>query len=410
MNPTISSISCLPIARPRRRGRWTAGLAALAVVCILAPATQAQAPAVAFSVDVGGQARSATVSLISRNDVAYVALNSVVEQLGGGWTTAPGRVQVDFDGKSAWLALGGTGVNASLGDFSLRQPVLQEDVHILMSLSDVAPFFKGAFAVEMRQNLAPRRTAPSADDTIVPEPAPISAQELEQPQLLEPMTLTDSPAQPATVAAPSVRRVVIDPGHGGNDPGCEGRTLKEKDLTLAVARQLMRALQSAGITQVLLTRMGDVNLPLAARINFVNNHQPDLFISLHVGSSLSPGATGFQVFCPPERARSRAPAPQSGLSWVGGRDHAAQSAQVAMAIAKGLEQTTQARNRGVYRADCRIFKGVEVPALLIELGCITNESEEALLADEAYQSRLAAGIAAGIAGFAAAGSGAEVAP
>ncbi len=374
-------------------------------------ALSAEAATVTFSATLRGERRSATVELADKNGVAHVPVASVVKQLGGGHTAGQGHVQFDLVGSSARVIIDGTEVDASLSQFELLQPLTISGDAPLMALIDVPPFFKKAFGLEMRQTLAAQ---PEALPEELPESLPLLSPEsevavtdLDDPGLLEPITLTDSPKR--TVTRRPIGRIILDAGHGGNDFGCEGRNINEKDLTLVLARLVAQSLRTALKKEVLLTRSGDINLPVKARTGFANNHQGDLLVSIHGGASLSSTPHGFAVFSPPSKPATGAG--QAGaLAWQEEEDYGAQSREIADSVASALAETTQEMNRGLREANCRIFRDLRMPALLVEVGFLTNTAEEALLADQDYQARLAQGIAAGIIRYASGAAPSEVTP
>src|SRR5262249_48603632 len=96
----------------------------------------------------------------------------------------------------------------------------------------------------------------------------------------------------------AIHTIAIDPGHGGDDDGVRSASgLKEKDLTLAVARRARGAIEARLGLRVLLTRDDDRNVPLDERTSMANNNKADLFISLHANGSMRPATTGAAIFC-----------------------------------------------------------------------------------------------------------------
>jgi len=177
---------------------------------------------------------------------------------------------------------------------------------------------------------------------------------------------------------PPSGRVVIDAGHGGKDPGatsCLG--FYEKTVNLAVARKVTYLLQQKGFKAVM-TRDGDTFIELEERAAVANRYDADLFVSIHADSSPSSSTRGFTIYV----SRS--------ASWS--------SRQAAGAIAKSLAKTGL-DNRGTQNADYRVLVQTRGPAVLVELGYLSNQREAELLRDSSFQSRLAQAIADGISDF-----------
>ncbi len=247
------------------------------------------------------------------------------------------------------------------------------------------------------QPTAPQPSPPAAPSGPPPAPAP----------LLEP-------------AAPGgVRTIVIDPGHGGGETGARGPggTL-EKDVTLGVARRLKAALEARLGLRVLLTRNGDEEVSLDERAARANNNKADLFISLHANAAASAAATGVEVlslglddYAP--GAVGFAPIEGPIVPVFGGATrrldfvdwetaqarHLSDSAALAAAVEDELGRRVQPRPHALRRAPLRVLVGTNMPAVLVELGFLTNPDEERRLASEAHQLELAQALVDGIGRF-----------
>ena len=219
---------------------------------------------------------------------------------------------------------------------------------------------------------------------------------------------------------PGIRTIVIDPGHGGTETGAIGPSgIQEKELTLILARDLEARLEQLGI-RVILTRNEDGNLPHDNRTAIANQNQADLFISIHLNSSLGTGAHGAETyFLSTEASDARAaqaaasenvdPAPAPGSSDPGTEQamedlelilwdlsqshHLGESQRFANIVQGELNQALQLRDRGVKQAPFRVLKGATMPAVLVELGFISNPDEEKKLQDPEYRSALIASLA-----------------
>ena len=376
----------------RLRGAWVL----VAAVTALSVARTGHAALVSFSVQVQDELRVADAELVDRQGVAYLSLSALVYQVGGACRLLPDRVQVDLAAKSAWLQNNAAEVKGSLENFPLGHPVLLESENVLIALSDVTPFFDKAFRLRFRQDGSP----PAEPAAQAPPSAPVP-----QPVPTEPPPSTPEPAQPPpaspTEAQRSVYRpvqmVIIDPGHGGNDTGCEGPAgLKENALTLAVGQKLRQALEKDGKVKVFLTRDKSRDLSGKERVALANANKGDLFVSLHAGGGFSQTASGFVIFCcsksgaEPDYVAKPASATRAGDVYAGN------SKQVAVTLAAAIGETTGATYRGTHAMPCQVLNDLPMPSVLIEMGCLSNPAEETVLQTEAYQDKVAQGIAAGI--------------
>jgi N-acetylmuramoyl-L-alanine amidase len=229
-----------------------------------------------------------------------------------------------------------------------------------------------------------------------------------------------APGAPATTPAlgpeaPSIHTVVIDPGHGGDvdvegvrGPGARGPAGSfEKHVTLTIARLLKSALEARLGVRALLTREDDRTVYLDERAAFANNNKADLFISLHLNASVSQKPSGAEVFFlsldgySPE-ARRVAQMEGAVLPTASGGDrtiemmlwemaqlqHLEQSAVVAGLVEQTLRTRVKMSPRAIQQAPFRVLVGANMPAVLVELGFISNPEEEKLLGSHGYQLRL----------------------
>ena len=207
----------------------------------------------------------------------------------------------------------------------------------------------------------------------------------------------------------SFRTVVIDPGHGGSEQGARGRDgLLEKDLTLSVARRLKASLEARLGVRVILTRDGDQNVGLEQRAAIANNNKADLFLSLHANASVRPVASGAEIFYLSldeygDRAKQIARSSSETLPVVGGgiRDielipwemaqarYIGASASLAGAIELAFRDRVTVSARAVQQAPLRVLVGANMPAVLLEMGFLTNPDQEKLLASDGFQSTIA---------------------
>lgn len=226
-------------------------------------------------------------------------------------------------------------------------------------------------------------------------------------------------AQPATPTATRVDRIVIDAGHGGTEEGAIGPTgLKEKELTLDVAKRLATLLQADGF-EVVLTRDSDVNVALDARAGIANNKKADLFVSLHANASRFSKARGAETFflareATDDQARTvaalendaagaatqAAATGDSDLSLIlwdmAQVEHLEDSQKLAAIVQESLNKALGIADRGVRQAPFRVLVGSTCPSVLVELGFITNPDDEKLLANSDYRQKLATALQAAL--------------
>jgi N-acetylmuramoyl-L-alanine amidase len=207
-------------------------------------------------------------------------------------------------------------------------------------------------------------------------------------------------------------RIVIDPGHGGAEDGAIGPSgLKEKELTLDVARRLSELLSSDGF-EIKLTRDDDQHVELDARAGIANNFKAELFISLHANASRFAKARGAETYflareATDDAARTvaaiendaagvaNASEPNEGgdlalILWdMAQNEFLEQSRRFALAVQGSLNQALGIADRGVRQAPFRVLIGTTCPAVLVELGFMTNPQEEQELASTEYRQKLA---------------------
>jgi N-acetylmuramoyl-L-alanine amidase len=231
-----------------------------------------------------------------------------------------------------------------------------------------------------------------------------------------------APAQPAAVAkpaevpaalpvaqAPGIRTIVIDPGHGGDEHGTRGAGgVLEKDLVLDVARRLRAVLDTRLGVRVLLTRDDDRVVPHDERASIANNNKADLFISLHANSSPNRSARGAEVFYLSldglgAEARKMMESPEARPVPVlggGSRDidlilwdmaqarHLAESAAFAVLVEEELRRRVDMSPNPVQQAPFRVLVAANMPAVLVEMGFLSNPEQETQLTSDEFKNRV----------------------
>ncbi len=219
----------------------------------------------------------------------------------------------------------------------------------------------------------------------------------------------------------SVRRstqiIVIDPGHGGEEEGAVGPSgLKEKNVTLSVAKKLKNIIEQRTGIKVFLTRDGDQGKSLDERISISNNLKADLFISIHVNASIRKNASGAETYflslnATDEDAKRLSEIENLGEDLEENSDlklilwdmaqsaFLKQSSLLAELIQGELNSLLRTKDRGVKQAPFKVLTGLTSPAVLVEIGFITNPEEEKKLRSESFQENIAEAIYRGILKF-----------
>jgi N-acetylmuramoyl-L-alanine amidase len=269
----------------------------------------------------------------------------------------------------------------------------------------------------------------SPDVTILPaSPSPPT-----QPTTTPALTSTPTPVVPTPTTKPPVqpttatpydkinpRVIVIDPGHGGKDPGCVVNGYQEKDIIIQVSKKLKEALTQQGY-EVYLTREGDTYPGLKERSAVANNKQPVVLLSIHANAAPNKKATGVEVFVGSAQIHGEGAADvanrenqrfisegyteeQNGKInstlldsyYLGSRTV---SMKLGSLIENNIVKETGQASRGLKEAPLILLKGMYFPSCLIEIGFLSNPTEAKNLANGAFQDKLVRGIVVGIKQF-----------
>ena len=240
-------------------------------------------------------------------------------------------------------------------------------------------------------------------------------------------TKAEPMAEPGPAPAPGrpkvarLATIVIDPGHGGEDPGARGRHgSREKDITLTIAKRLKGLIDAEPDMRAVLTRDADFYVPLQVRVDMARRVKADLFVSVHADAFIKPHARGSSVFALSERRATSEAArwlakKENEADLVGGVnidvkdrylaqtlldlsqtatiDH---SLRLGNAVLGELGQVNTLHKAQVEQASFAVLKSPDVPSILVETAFISNPEEEKRLNDEAYQDQLARAILSGI--------------
>jgi len=258
---------------------------------------------------------------------------------------------------------------------------------------------------------------PSHKATIVkaPEPSP-------QPSAPPPI-VAQTPPPPVIIAPPadSITKkdmiIVLDPGHGGKDPGALGRKgTREKDIVLKISNHLRDLLAKEANAKVFMTRDSDVFIELKDRATFANQHKADLFVSIHINSHPKQSIKGLELYHFGEASDPRAlevaarengtPLEDNAPAWQfiladKLHDKKIEDSQefawtTKKALVKYLQPFYKIKDHGVKTAPFFVLRMTTMPAILAEIAFISNPTEEKLLKSSTYQQRMAQGIFEGI--------------
>jgi len=180
---------------------------------------------------------------------------------------------------------------------------------------------------------------------------------------------------------PSRAMIVLDPGHGGKDGGaCPKPGLLEKDVVLDIALRVERLLKQERL-RVVMTRRADEYISLWKRARIANDNHATLFVSIHANSSGREGANGFEIYYAENGRES-------------------ESLKAARFLQRCFVRATRAKDRGIRKHRYVILSRASCPAVLVEVGYLSNGREAKLLSRRPYRERVAEGIAGGIIAYA----------
>ena len=176
-------------------------------------------------------------------------------------------------------------------------------------------------------------------------------------------------ADPNVSKAPTPgKTITIDPGHGGHDPGAVGNGLQEKEINLSIALKVQKILKQKGIN-VVMTRTNDTFLSLSERVDVAVRKNADTFVSIHTNSAAAASASGTETYFSSAALNSRS----------------ADSKQLATFIQNRLYPALGTKDRKVKDAGFQVIKKNPLPAVLVELGFISNSSDASKLGSETIE-------------------------
>lgn len=353
------------------------------------------------------------------------------------WEEVARRSRLPMDARRAADAFGR--VARSAPNHSLADDALLRQAQLLAQAGDAAAarqgletllarYPKGDAASQARQELArlgAKAPAPSAGPRVsaspppVAQPGPLAAPQGGAPAAPRPVTPQQKKQAGSLVEqlGLSVRTVVLDAGHGGADPGAMAWGLREKDINLRMTRILGPLLEAQGF-RVVHTRSRDQFLSLDERTRRANAAKGDLFLSIHCNAHADSSVHGFELYyldLATDKQAIRVAARENGVS-----EHRISDMQMILsdlllhakideskALARTVQREVMAtagarfglRDHGARGAFFYVLTGVRMPAILVELGYITNPDDARLLADDASLRALAQGLVQGVVAY-----------
>jgi N-acetylmuramoyl-L-alanine amidase len=222
-----------------------------------------------------------------------------------------------------------------------------------------------------------------------------------------------------------LKTIVLDAGHGGHDSGATGPTgLMEKDLVLDVTRRVAKLVEARLGIKVLLTRDSDTFVPLRDRTSFANRQHADLFVSIHANAHREAAADGVETYFlsseatdstarqvaalengvvqleqPNGRASGQVDIVKAILWDLAQSEFQVESSRLAEVVHDSMTHTLRISNRGVKQAGFYVLGGAAMPAVLLEIGFVTNPREERKLKDAKYRDEIARAIFSGLAEY-----------
>lgn len=256
----------------------------------------------------------------------------------------------------------------------------------------------------------------------IPEKATaVATKNLSPPPPSKPIVESENQSPPPAFAKGVKPLIIIDPGHGGDDPGAIGANGKrEKDVTLAAAQEVQRQLEATGRYRVHLTRSSDKFIKLQERVAIGRRKGGDLFISLHADSIDKPGVSGASIYTLSNKASdaqtAKLAARENQADLIAGVDLSHEDKQVAnilidLAMRDTMNQSKFFANTVVKQASAQgirllekphrfagfaVLKAPDIPSVLIEMGFMSNQKEVSQLSSPEYRKKIARAIAGGI--------------
>ncbi|MBA1241180.1 N-acetylmuramoyl-L-alanine amidase [Pseudomonas japonica] len=337
--------------------------------------------------------------------------------------TAPDRLVIDINGATLAGTLNVSTANTPIGSVRSAQRT-PTDLRVVVDLKK--PLTPKSFTLAPNQQYGNRLVVDLYDQPSDAEPA------------APPPTIATTPAVPVTPAKPEIKLapvpngkrdiiIAIDAGHGGEDPGASGsRGEHEKDVVLAIAKELQRQINQEKGFRAELTRTGDYFIPLRGRTEIARKKGADLFVSIHADAAPSSAAYGASVFALSERGATSETArwladSENRSDLIGGAGNVSlddkdrmlagvlldlsmtaslsSSLNVGQKVLSNIGRVTTLHKSRVEQAAFMVLKSPDIPSILVETGFISNSGESSKLRSAAHQQALARSIRAGVKQF-----------
>ncbi|WP_313958326.1 N-acetylmuramoyl-L-alanine amidase [Pseudomonas citri] len=338
--------------------------------------------------------------------------------------TAPDRLVIDINGATLGAPLNVATANTPITAMRSAQRT-PTDLRVVIDLKKaVTP---KSFTLAPNAQYGNRLVVDLFDNPADAAPAPAPA-----PNVATVPAVPVTPTEPAIKLppAPAGKRdiiVVIDAGHGGEDPGASGsRGQREKDVVLSIARELQRQVNGMKGFRAELTRTGDYFIPLRGRTEIARKKGADLFVSIHADAAPSAAAFGASVFALSDRGATSETArwladSENRSDLIGGAGNVSlddkdrmlagvlldlsmtasltSSLNVGQKVLSNIGRVTPLHKQRVEQAGFMVLKSPDIPSILVETGFISNSNEASKLSSASHQQALARSISSGVRQF-----------
>ncbi|MCX5818414.1 MAG: N-acetylmuramoyl-L-alanine amidase [Deltaproteobacteria bacterium] len=194
--------------------------------------------------------------------------------------------------------------------------------------------------------------------------------------------------------------VLIDPAHGGGDPGVVSDKLREKDLTMNIALLIRQEAQKKPGLQVQLTRSADRGMTIAERVKAAETMKADCLLSLHVNAGFGKKSTGYEIYFPGFRQAVSGGGDSSPIIKDMARNKSLNdSVRLAQQIQSGLETVFPRKGRGLRDAPSPLLDGLTIPGLVVEIGFATHPDDRKKLTEPETQRAIASAVVKGLQNF-----------
>ncbi len=195
-----------------------------------------------------------------------------------------------------------------------------------------------------------------------------------------------------------MKTIMIDAGHGGSDPGAVNGSHQEKVYTLQIAKRLQTQLEKLGF-RVIMTRTGDTYPTLQDRAALCKKYKPDLYISIHCNSSTNKTPAGIETYRAVPVGGTETKGSKVKTAKQSANEYDANSSRLAFEIQKGMVAATGGTDRGTRHQAIYVIGNATCPAVLVEVGYLSNTAELKKITTADYQNKIVSGILAGLAGY-----------